>query len=102
MQVRRWLVVAAVVAAAVVEAPASTSPAAAVEPSVAGDYIVHTQLAPQAAETLVAGTGADVIASYPLGGTFVIVSAGADEARGQRNGPRGRMPPPELGPPKRP
>jgi subtilisin family serine protease len=81
MQVRRWLVVAAVVAAAVVEAPASTSPAAAVEPSVAGDYIVHTQLAPLAAEALVAGTGADVIASYPLGGTFVIVSAGADEAR---------------------
>ena len=88
MRVRRWLAVAAIVAAAVVEAPASTSPAAAVEPPVVGDYIVHTQLAPTSAQALVEHAGGEVIASYPLGGTFVVVSADADQIRAIDRDPR--------------
>jgi subtilisin family serine protease len=97
MQVRRWLLVATIVAATSLPVPTSPQRAGADATAdaapdagaiAAADYIVTTDLAPSAAEALVAGAGADVLASYPLGGTFVVVSADAAAARAIDRDPR--------------
>ena len=89
MHMRRSLVVATIVIAALVPVPAQLPHAdAAVETMVAGEYIVSTGLAPATAEALVADAGADVLATYPLGGTFVVVSADPAEARAIDQDPR--------------
>jgi subtilisin family serine protease len=91
MQVRRWWAVTSIVVAASIPATTSSPNAGAVvdADSVAeGEYIVSTHLTPSVAEALVERAGAEVLGSYPLGGTLVVVSADADQASAIEVDPR--------------